>query len=120
MILNLGLPSPDMKRPPESDFSQAFRLVRKAKGLTQEDFDGISSRVYVSALERGIKQPTLPKVDAFADHLGVHPLTLLALAYCRKPRQREDHEQYKLAVQEVARHLLQSVEAEIDALSFDS
>jgi transcriptional regulator with XRE-family HTH domain len=58
--------------------------VRKARGLTQEDFDEVSSRVYISALERGIKQPTLPKVDALAAHLGVHPLTLLVLAYCRK------------------------------------
>lgn len=108
-----------MKRPSESDFSHALRLVRKAKGLTQEDFDDISSRVYVSALERGIKQPTLPKVNALADHLGVHPLSLLALAYCRKPRQREDHQQYRRAVLEEARRLFESALAEIDALPLE-
>jgi len=53
--------------------------------MTQEDFDRISSRVYISALERGIKQPTLPKVDALANLLDVHPLTLLALSYSSKP-----------------------------------
>lgn len=105
-----------MKRPSESDFSHALRLVRKAKGLTQEDFDDISSRVYVSALERGIKQPTLPKVDALAAHLGVHPLTLLALAYCRKPRRHEDSLPYKQAAQEEVRRLFNGVLAEIDSL----
>lgn len=105
-----------MKRPPESDFSHALRFVRKAAGLTQEDFDGISSRVYVSALERGIKQPTLPKVDALAAHLAVHPLTLLALAYCRKPRRHEDAAQYKQATQDEVRRLFHGVLAEIDSL----
>jgi transcriptional regulator with XRE-family HTH domain len=78
-----------MKRPPASDFSNALRLVRKARGFTQEDFDEITSRVYVSALERGIKQPTLRKVDDLANHLGVHPLTLLVLAYSREAKARD-------------------------------
>lgn len=72
-----------MSRPTASNFSEALRLCRKAKGLTQEDFDDVSSRVYVSALERGAKQPTLPKVDALALKLGLHPLTLLALSYAK-------------------------------------
>jgi len=82
-----------MKRPSESKFSNALRLVRRARGLTQEDFDDVSSRVYVSALERGIKQPTLAKVDALAGVLGVHPLTLLVLSYCREidPREVQAH-----------------------------
>lgn len=109
-----------MKRPPESDYSHALRLVRKAKGLTQEDFDDISSRVYVSALERGIKQPTLPKVDAFAAHLGVHPLTLLALAYCRKPRRQEATSQYKQAVQAEVQRCIEQVLAEVHALPLDT
>ena len=73
-----------MKRLPESKFSNALRSVRKARGFTQEDFDEVSSRVYISALERGVKQPTLRKVEALAACLGVHPLTLLVLTYCRK------------------------------------
>ncbi|WP_281277232.1 helix-turn-helix domain-containing protein [Pseudorhodoferax soli] len=44
--------------------------------------DRTSGRTYVSAIERGIKVPTLTKVDALAAEFGVHPLTLLALAYC--------------------------------------
>ena len=65
----------------KSSFPKALRLTRKAKCLTQEDFDDVSSRVYISALERGVKQPTLPKVDVLASKLGIHPLTLLTLSY---------------------------------------
>lgn len=80
-----GQPNPDMKRAIQSDFAQALRYARKARALTQEDFDEVSSRVYVSALERGVKQPTLAKVDVLAAKLDLHPLTLLALSYCSKP-----------------------------------
>lgn len=72
-----------MKRAVNSSFSRALRAVRKARGVAQEEFDQISSRTYISALERGLKQPTLPKVDALAGLLQVHPLTLLAFSYCR-------------------------------------
>lgn len=41
----------------------------------------VSSRTYVSNLERGIKVPTIRKVDSLAAVLGIHPLTLLALSY---------------------------------------
>jgi len=53
--------------------------------MAQEEFDVVSSRTYVSALERGLKQPTLAKVDELAEVLEVHPLTLLALSYCKRP-----------------------------------
>lgn len=78
-----------MKRLTESQFNHALRHVRKARGLTQEDFEHVTSRVYISALERGVKQPTLPKVDALASVLNVHPLTLLALSYCSKLTSQE-------------------------------
>jgi transcriptional regulator with XRE-family HTH domain len=94
-----------MKLTTESNFSNALRRVRRAKGMTQEDFDQVSSRVYVSALERGIKQPTLSKVDALAAVLGVHPLTLLALSYSTK-----------LSADDVKR-LCERIATEVDALS---
>lgn len=58
-----------------------MRLIRKAKGVTQEDFGVVSSRTYVSSVERGLKNPTLAKIDELAEVLGVHPVTLLTLAY---------------------------------------
>lgn len=72
-------------RSPRSDFGRALRATRKAKGMPQELFDQVSSRTYISALERGLKQPTLSKVDELATVMGVHPLTLLALSYLRHP-----------------------------------
>ena len=71
-------------------FARALRLAREAKGLAQEDFDQVSSRTYVSALERGVKQPTVPKVGQLAGVLGIHPLTLLALGYVEQPQDAID------------------------------
>lgn len=68
-------------KPPASNFGKALRRARVARGIPQEEFDTVSSRTYVSALERGIKQPTVSKVDALAGVLGLHPLTLFALSY---------------------------------------
>ena len=59
----------------------ALRKIRKFRGLSQDDFSKISSRTYLSALERGIKNPTLSKIDELCVVLGVHPLTLLTLTY---------------------------------------
>jgi len=72
-----------MSRQIQSNFGQALRHVRKAKALTQEDFEGPSSRIHISALERGVRQPTLGKVDELAEVMKVHPLSLLALSYCK-------------------------------------
>lgn len=72
-----------MKHAPRStnNLAQSLRTIRKSKGISQEDFGLISSRTYVSSLERSIKSPTLNKVDELATVLGVHPLTLLAGSY---------------------------------------
>lgn len=62
-------------------FGRALQTARKARQLTQEDFGDVSSRTYVSSLERGLKSPTLEKIHVLADRIEVHPLTLLAIAY---------------------------------------
>ncbi|MFG0916460.1 helix-turn-helix domain-containing protein [Pseudomonas sp. CJQ_11] len=59
-------------------FGQALRKTRSARGLTQEDFADVSSRTYMSTLERGIKSPTLDKLVEIAARMDVHPLSLLA------------------------------------------
>ncbi|HFQ5888246.1 helix-turn-helix transcriptional regulator [Pseudomonas aeruginosa] len=59
----------------------AIRTVRKARGLSQEAFSDVSSRTYLSSLERGLKSPTLNKLAELCEVLEVHPLTLLTLAY---------------------------------------
>lgn len=69
--------------PPTSSpgLAAALREARKARGLTQEDFAEVSSRTYVSSLERGLKSPTFDKLTALAETLGIHPLTLITLAF---------------------------------------
>ncbi|MDO8699325.1 MAG: helix-turn-helix transcriptional regulator [Rhodoferax sp.] len=62
-------------------FAKALRKARKANGLTQEDFAEVSSRTYLSTLERGQKSPTLDKVHVLAQTIGIHVLSLLTLTY---------------------------------------
>ena len=72
-------------------FAKALKSARKARGLTQEDFSLVSSRTYLSTLERGMKSPTLEKVEVLAKTLNIHPLTLLALTYLKaNPRMSLD------------------------------
>lgn len=58
-------------------FAIALRNTRIRQGLTQEDFGIVSSRTYLSTLERGLKNVTLEKASELAGRMGVHPLTLL-------------------------------------------
>ena len=67
--------------PTKRSLPAALKMARKARGLSQEAFSNVSSRTYLSTLERGIKSPTLSKITAICDVLGIHPLTLLALSY---------------------------------------
>lgn len=71
---------------PKQSFPNALRTVRLARGLNQEAFSEISSRTYLSSIERGLKVPTISKVDQLCEVLGVHPLTLYTLSYMGKEK----------------------------------
>lgn len=58
----------------------ALKTVRKNRRLTQEDFGLVSSRTYLSTLERGLKSPTLDKLQEIAEVMAVHPASLVLLA----------------------------------------
>lgn len=62
-------------------FGKGLHKARKSRGLTQEDYLLVSSRTYLSSLERRHKAPTITKIDEIATVLGVHPLSLVALPY---------------------------------------
>lgn len=68
----------------KQSFGKALRIARKSKSLSQEDFSDTSSRTYLSSLERGLKSPTLEKIDGLAGKMGIHPMTLLTLTYLAK------------------------------------
>lgn len=62
-------------------FAATLKTVRKKRRLTQEDFGLVSSRTYLSTLERGLKSPTLDKLQEIAEVMTVHPASLVLLAY---------------------------------------
>lgn len=72
-------------------FGIGLQKARKSRDLTQEDFSVVSSRTYLSSLERGIKAPTITKIDEIASVIGVHPLSLVAYAYLpASPTERDE------------------------------
>ncbi len=65
----------------KNSLAAALKTVRKARGLSQEAFSDVSSRTYLSSLERNLKSPTLNKLAELCEVMEIHPLTLLTLAY---------------------------------------
>lgn len=70
--------------------SEALKTIRKARGLSQEAFSNVSSRTYMSSLERDLKSPTLNKLTELCEVMEVHPLTLLTLAYAGDDTRRAE------------------------------
>lgn len=68
----------------------ALKTVRKARGLSQEAFSDVSSRTYLSTLERDLKSPTLKKLGELCEVMEIHPLTLLTLAYAGDSTRKTD------------------------------
>ena len=85
--------------------ARSLRLVRKAKGIAQEHLSDVSGRTYLSEIERGIKNPTVEKIDALAKAMNVHPLTVLTIAYLPQLRE-QDLEALQNRVNKEARALL--------------
>lgn len=83
--------------------AKALKTARKARGLSQEAFSDVSSRTYMSTLERDLKSPTLSKLAELCEVMDVHPLTLLTLAYAGDSTLKADQ-------------LLAQVRQEIEAL----
>lgn len=69
--------------------AQSLRLVRKTRGFAQDQLSDVSGRTYLSEIERGIKNPTLEKLDELAKAMDVHPLTVLTIAYLAHLREQE-------------------------------
>ncbi len=79
----------------------AIRTVRKARGLSQEAFSDVSSRTYMSSLERDLKSPTMHKLTELCKVMDVHPLTLLTLAYAG-----DDMDKVKRVLKQIEQELL--------------
>lgn len=68
----------------KSAFGKVLHWMRVKHGRTQEDFATVSSRTYISTLERGRYAPTIDKIDTIASVIGVHPVTLMIGSYALK------------------------------------
>lgn len=62
-------------------FAEALRSMRQRRGLTQEDFVMVTSRAYMSLLERGLRCPTIEKVEELASVMQIHPISLIVECY---------------------------------------
>lgn len=68
-----------------------LRRLRKAKGVTQEDFanDSGFDRGYISGVERGVRNPSAQVLERIADALGADVVELFdAEAAQRTAKQR--------------------------------
>ncbi|SDS27253.1 transcriptional regulator, XRE family [Halopseudomonas litoralis] len=74
----------------KNSLAAALKTVRKARGLSQEAFSDVSSRTYLSSLERNLKSPTLNKLAELCEVMEIHPLTLLTLAYAGESTHQAD------------------------------
>ncbi len=60
--------------------AEAIKVARKLHGLSQEDFSVISSRTYVSSLERSKKSPTVDKLEQLCQVMHISPASILLAA----------------------------------------
>lgn len=65
--------------PMKRAFAVTLRALRKAKGMSQDEFSEAMGRHYTSWLENGNSSVTLGKVVAIAAVLKIEPLVMIAL-----------------------------------------
>ena len=68
--------------PPQADLGRALQQLRAARGLVQEDMLLATSRRHISRIEQGHQVPSVRTIEMLAEQMQLHPLTLVAPAYC--------------------------------------
>lgn len=68
-------------------FASVLKAMRGIRGLSQKKLAEVSSRTYISKLERGQCSPTLEMITALSMPLSISPLTLVALTIGRESGQ---------------------------------
>ncbi|WP_218871213.1 helix-turn-helix domain-containing protein [Chitinibacter bivalviorum] len=82
-------------------FAMALKSIRKAKKMSQEDLQDVCSRVYISQLERGLKNPTLAMIEGLAEQMQVQPLTLMLKAYSLKHPHLSPEQLMQISIEEL-------------------
>lgn len=70
--------------PITANFGGALKRLRSARGVTQEDLLTSTSRRHVGRIEQGHQTPSMRVIESLARSLEIHPLTLVAAAYCQE------------------------------------
>lgn len=63
----------------KTGFATVLKAMRISRGLTHKQMAEASSRGYMSKLEQGRSSPTVHKLTAISETLGLSPLTLFTL-----------------------------------------
>lgn len=71
-------------------FAAVLKAMRAGKGLTQRNLAEVSSRTYVSKLERAQSSPTLEMITALSGPLRVSSMTLVAITLCAESGESVD------------------------------
>lgn len=66
--------------PSKKSMGAALRLTRWVAAVSQDDMTVVSSRTFVSAVERGVKSPTIEKLSEIAKALDVDAATIVVVA----------------------------------------
>lgn len=63
----------------KTSFATVLKTLRISRGLTHKKMAEASSRGYMLKLEHGRSSPTVDKLTAISDAMGLSPLTLFTL-----------------------------------------
>lgn len=68
----------------------------------------VSSRTYLSTLERGLKSPTIDKLQEIADVMNLHPASLVLAAFAIRDGEKSDEMTINRVVEEARRLLAET------------
>lgn len=75
--------------PSKTSVGRALRLARHLAAKSQDDMTVVSSRTFVSSVERGLKSPTIEKLSQIADALHVDAAAIVVVAALLEVKNRE-------------------------------
>lgn len=66
--------------PSKKNVGRALRMARRKAGMSQDDFAVISSRTFVSSIERGLKSPTIEKLSELSAAMKMEAAVVVLVA----------------------------------------
>jgi transcriptional regulator with XRE-family HTH domain len=75
--------------PSKTSVGRALRLARLMAAMSQDDMTVVSSRTFVSSIERGLKSPTLEKLSQIGDALQLEAAAIVVVAALLEVKNRE-------------------------------